>query len=86
MICNFVLLDLSGFYLSIAFMDQYKYPLVLDGGLATELERSFGKDLSGRNKAKLTNDRTTWMSDTDARVQASYGQHNACKMIRTRSR
>ncbi|KAI8380597.1 Homocysteine S-methyltransferase [Choanephora cucurbitarum] len=26
----------------------FDYPLILDGGLATELERSFGKDLSGK--------------------------------------
>jgi hypothetical protein len=26
----------------------FEYPLVLDGGGATELEASFGKDLSGR--------------------------------------
>ncbi|KAK4515530.1 Dicer-like protein 1 [Mucor velutinosus] len=27
---------------------SFQYPLILDGGFATELERSFGKDLSGK--------------------------------------
>lgn len=29
---------------------SFQYPLILDGGFATELERSFAKDLSGNKK------------------------------------
>lgn len=31
----------------------FEYPLFLDGGLATELERSFGKDLSGLTNGEM---------------------------------
>jgi homocysteine S-methyltransferase len=29
---------------------SFQFPLILDGGFATELERSFGKDLSGKDQ------------------------------------
>jgi homocysteine S-methyltransferase len=32
---------------------SFQYPLILDGGFATELERSFGKDLSGKKKENV---------------------------------
>lgn len=38
----------DAFFCLFLLMDKWEYPLILDGGLATELERSFGKDLSGK--------------------------------------
>lgn len=36
-------------------MSNFNYPLILDGGFATELERTFGKDLSGKKTQIYTN-------------------------------
>lgn len=63
---------------------SFQYPLILDGGFATELERSFGKDLTGKRFIEFISRLSHLTNSGDCQV--NYGQHNVCKMTLMPSR
>ncbi|KAI9478863.1 MAG: Homocysteine S-methyltransferase [Benjaminiella poitrasii] len=55
-----------------------RLPLILDGGFATELERSFGKDLSGANVATTC----SYQASLEGFTNEGYSEEQAIELMR----